>query len=428
MADIEKQLRAIEGQVEQAIRSGRESDAARLWTQILVLAPSHVAALTAVGQRAFRSGDLASARAAFDRLTLVAGHDPLHWTNLALICQQQNDAISEAAAIHGALSADPSDLLALILRAELFDRQGNRHQAAAAFGAVATVAPPMARLAPQFRPAVARARSFRDQYDHEFGVFLDQNLARVYEQFGAAPLDRFRDSLDILVGRKRRYQSQPSIFYYPGLPTIEFFDRALFPWLDGFEADTAAIADEFHNVLRADAGFEPYINYASDVPVNQWAELNHNPSWSAFHLLRDGQRVADNAVQCPRTMQLLATVPAPDQPGRSPVAMFSLLRPQTRIPPHTGVSNVRLVAHVPLIVPEGCGFRVGNTTRRWVPGQAWVFDDTIEHEAWNDSTQQRAVLIFDVWHPHLAEEERALITALMRSINAFTGDRGGFEL
>ncbi len=100
--------------------------------------------------------------------------------------------------------------------------------------------------------------------------------------------------------------------------------------------------------------------------------------------------------------------------------MFSLLKPGTRIPPHTGVSNARLVTHVPLIIPEQCGFRVGNTTREWVPGQAFVFDDTIEHEAWNLSDKLRVVLIFDVWHPELTPPERALITALAAGLNEFT--------
>jgi aspartyl/asparaginyl beta-hydroxylase (cupin superfamily) len=104
--------------------------------------------------------------------------------------------------------------------------------------------------------------------------------------------------------------------------------------------------------------------------------------------------------------------------------MFSLLKPGTRIPPHTGVTNVRLVTHLPLIVPEGCGFRVGNDTRQWVPGHAWVFDDTIEHEAWNDSDKLRVVLIFDIWHPHLTPPERALITALTEGVNAFTAGGG----
>ena len=127
-------------------------------------------------------------------------------------------------------------------------------------------------------------------------------------------------------------------------------------------------------------------------------------------------------------MAALRGAPQPDQPGRTPSAMFSLLKPKTRIPPHTGVSNVRLVTHLPLIVPPGCGFRVGNDTREWETGKAWVFDDTIEHEAWNDSEQLRVVLIFDVWHPQLSAAERAMITAMTAGINQFTQTAGGFAL
>jgi aspartyl/asparaginyl beta-hydroxylase (cupin superfamily) len=127
-------------------------------------------------------------------------------------------------------------------------------------------------------------------------------------------------------------------------------------------------------------------------------------------------------------MEALALAPQPDQPGRTPVAMFSLLKPKTRIPPHCGVSNARLVAHLPLIVPPGCGFRVGNDTREWVPGKAWVFDDTVEHEAWNDSAQLRVILMFDIWHPQLSSAERALVSAMSAGIHAFSATAGGFGL
>jgi aspartyl/asparaginyl beta-hydroxylase (cupin superfamily) len=127
-------------------------------------------------------------------------------------------------------------------------------------------------------------------------------------------------------------------------------------------------------------------------------------------------------------MKALEGAPQPEQPGRTPASMFSLLKPRTRIPPHTGVTNVRLVTHLALIIPEGCGFRVGNETRQWLPGRAWVFDDTIEHEAWNDSEKLRVVLIFDIWHPQLTPPEQAMITALTAGMNAFTGGSTGASL
>jgi aspartyl/asparaginyl beta-hydroxylase (cupin superfamily) len=107
--------------------------------------------------------------------------------------------------------------------------------------------------------------------------------------------------------------------------------------------------------------------------------------------------------------------------------MFSVLQPKTRIPPHTGIANTRLVVHLALIVPGGCGFRVGSETRAWREGEAWVFDDTIEHEAWNDSDRPRAILICDVWNPRLDEDERRAITALISAMDRFnqTGPAGG---
>jgi aspartyl/asparaginyl beta-hydroxylase (cupin superfamily) len=101
--------------------------------------------------------------------------------------------------------------------------------------------------------------------------------------------------------------------------------------------------------------------------------------------------------------------------------MFSVLQPRTRIPPHTGVANTRLVVHLPLIVPEGCGFRVGSETRAWREGEAWVFDDTIEHEAWNDSDRPRTILICDVWNPRLSGAERDAITSVMNAMDRFSG-------
>lgn len=421
------EISALEAQAARAVQSGREGEAAGIWGRILQLDPRHAPSLAGLGQIAFRRGDLQAARTAFERLVEADGRDPQQWVHLALACQGLKDEQAEEAALTRALSVDPSDLLALILRGNLHERRGRKHDAARAYGAAATVAPPPERLHPDLRPSLAHAIAFKRQYDQECAAYLDDFLSRAGEGHAGADLRRFRDSLDILVGRKRRYDSQSVVYHYPELPAIEFLDRGLFPWMDSLEAATDAIRDEFLAVLEAEEGFTPYITYPADVPTNQWAELNNSPRWSAFHLIHMGRRIEAHAAKCPRTMEILAGIDQPDMPGRTPSAMFSLLKPRTRIPPHTGVTNARLVAHLPLIVPAGCGYRVGNQTREWVPGKAWVFDDTIEHEAWNDSDKLRVVLIFDVWHPQLGEAERAMVTALSAGLNAFTGEAGGFE-
>lgn len=420
-----QQVGALEAEAVRAAQSGRDDVAVSLWSRILEIDPSHVRTLTTLGQRAFRNGDFQSARAAFQRIVDAEGSDPEQWINLALASRQLKDEATEERAIQRALTLDSLHLVALILRANLLERQGKTHDAARACLAVAQVSPPLERLHPDLRPAVSHALEYWEQYGRDIGAFLDQHLDSYYQTFAGENLKRFRDSLDIMVGRKRRYESRSELYHYPGLAPIEFFDRADFPWLDPIEAATDVIRDEFLAILQVEEGFTPYISYPPGVPLNQWVELNNSPRWSAFHLYKMGTLVEENAAKCPRTMKALAGAPQPDQPGRTPAAMFSLLKPRTRIPPHTGVTNVRLVTHLALIVPEGCGFRVGNDTRQWIPGRAWVFDDTIEHEAWNDSDKLRVVLIFDIWHPHLTPPERALITALTAGMNAFrTGSEG----
>ena len=425
---MRKEILALEEQALRAAQMGRMDDAKRAWERILALDTRHVRALDVLGQAAFRRGDLSQARSLLERLTQADGADPQQWVNLAVACQGLRDEAAEEAAITRALTVDPRNLLALLMRGNLMERRGKGHEAARAYGAAAAVSPAVDRLLPELRPAVAHALQFKEKYDRDCAAFLDRHLEGPLAACKGEDLRRFRDAVDILVGRKRRFESQPVILHYPRLAPIEFFDRSEFPWIDAVEAATDDVRAEFLEVLRSDQGFQPYIEYPPDVPHDQWAELNHSPRWSAFHLFKMGRRVEENAVRCPRTMALLAQAPQPHQAGRTPAAMYSLLKPRTRIPPHTGVTNVRLVVHLPLIVPPGCGFRVGNETREWEPGKAWVFDDTIEHEAWNDSDHLRVVFIFDVWHPHLTAPERSLVSALSEGLNAFAGAAESFEL
>jgi aspartate beta-hydroxylase len=419
----------LEAAAVRAAQRGNDPEAMQLWDRVLSIHPTHQQALAAKGRHAFRKGDLAAAHVAFSRLVEAAGQDPEHWVSLALVCQGQKDDQGEEEALAGALKADPSDLLALILRGNLFERQGRKHQAAAAYGAASAVAPSMDRLRPELRPAVLHARAYRERHQADMASFLDAFLEPYFREHAGERLDRFRDSLDIMVGRKRRFDSQSMIHHFPGLPAIEFFDRADFPWLDSIEASADTIRSEFLSVLRLESGFTPYINFPDGTPLNQWGQLNNSPDWSAFHLYKSGERIDANAARCPATMSALEAAPQPWQTGRTPSAMFSLLKPRTHIPPHTGVSNVRLVTHLPLIIPSNCRFRVGNEVRQWVPGKAWVFDDTIEHEAWNDSDELRVVLIFDIWNPLLSPVERAMVSAMSKALNVFSESiAGGFEL
>ena len=418
--DLTAEVAALQQKATDAQQRGLQQVAVDTWARVVSLVPNHVVGLTHLGQAAYGQGDFEAARVAFQRIAAADGKSPRQWINLALACQHLSDSEGEELALSKALAADPYNLLALVLRGKLQERQGKTSQAASSYGAAASVAPPLDQLPSDLRVAVNHAIAFCDQYNRSLAAFLDQTLEPHLRGGDRGALDRFQLSVDILVGRKRRFDPQPLRYFMPQLPVIEFFERSSFPWLDAVEAQWQAIRDEFLTVLRADEGFTPYITYGADQPVAQWAELNHSPRWSAFHLVKEGTRVVENASRCPTTMATWSQTPWPDQAGRTPVAMYSVLKPRTRIPPHVGASNCRLVTHLPLIVPAGCRFRVGNQTREWVPGKAWVFDDTIEHEAWNDSDQLRVVLIFDTWHPMLNPEERRMVTALNAALNDFS--------
>ena len=188
------------------------------------------------------------------------------------------------------------------------------------------------------------------------------------------------------------------------------FRANTFPWLAEIESKTATIRDELATILAEDASLiRPYVTLPPGTPANKWSGLNHSLQWGALHLWKDGRRDDAVCARAPQTAAAIEALPLSDLPQRTPTVFFSLLQPGAHLPAHTGVSNVRAIAHLPLIVPRGASFRVGGETRDWREGEAWVFDDTIEHEAWNRSDELRAILIFDVWNPHITAQERILL-------------------
>src|SRR6266513_1816154 len=268
-----------------------------------------------------------------------------------------------------------------------------------------------AEAAPAVREALSHAKALVEADHAALAAELEEPLAAVRERHGGGRQRRVDLCLEALLGRRSIFYSQPTWMYFPELPAIEFFERADFPWLEAVEAAADQIRAELLRVLAADReGLQPYIDFPPDMPLDQFRELNRSRRWSAYFLWNQSQPHAGHIARCPVTARVLEAVPLRARiEARAPTAFFSILDANTRIPPHTGVTNTRLTVHLPLIVPPGCGFRVGATTREWLPGQAWVFDDTIQHEAWNLSDTPRAILIFDIWNPLLSAAERELV-------------------
>jgi aspartate beta-hydroxylase len=400
---------------DKAAAAGNEADASRLLAQAQATAPRNTVVLNAVGMHALKLGEFSRARRHLQDAVELDPSAPLLWLHLALVCRAQADAGSEIAALEKALALDPFFYLALLQKATLLDRQAKKQRAAQVYNAFLQCLPQAAQQAPALKQAIQRARDSIAANNAALERFLQTRLAATQAGHTEASHVRFNHCLDVLLGKRRVFTPQPTFMYFPRLPALEFYERSEFPWLDAFEAATDEIRGELIQLLSADAdGVVPYVDYPNGAPLNQWQELNRSRRWGAYYLIKEGVRLEEHLTRCPKTAALLAAAPLADVRGQAPTAFFSLLEPNTRIPPHTGVTNTRLVVHVPLIVPPGCRFRVGSETREWKPGQAWVFDDTIEHEAWNNSDQSRAILLIDTWNPFLTAVERDLVrTATM---------------
>ena len=373
------------------------------------------------GIEALRKGDARKARESFERIVAAGQADASAYLGLAYACAGLKDHPAARAAVDRALALEPRNLRALIMKADYLAALGDARAASSFYRAVVSTAPPADQLPADLRSEFARAEAMCGRYAAQFEAFLRQRLAARGLADGRAT-GRFRDSLDILTGSKKIYFQEPRQYFFPGLPQIQFYDRGDFAWLDGVEAATADIRAELTEILKQESAFRPYVEGNPNLPQTDAQGMLNNPEWSAFYLWKNGAIVRENAARCPKTLSALADAPLARVPGRSPSILFSLLRPGARIPPHTGEVNTRLICHLPLIVPDRCSFRVGNDTRALVEGRAWVFDDTIEHEAWNGSERTRVILLFEIWRPELTAAERALVSAMFEAIDAYNDE------
>jgi aspartyl/asparaginyl beta-hydroxylase (cupin superfamily) len=381
----------------------------RIFREVLARG-EHPQALNALGLDALRQGDHAAATALLERAIAADREAPELWLNLARARREQGDGRGEEAALHGALSLDQRNFPALVRMAELLERRGDVPAASERWGGVLAMAPMIEERSPDLEAMLAHARGFVEQARKAFADRIDAGLAGARATATPSDLRRVDACVDHALGRREIFANRCAGMHFPFLPAEEYFDRLHFPWLEQLEAQTDVIRAEIAAVLAEDAGaIRPYVAMKPGTPANKWSPLDASLDWGAMHLWKDGRRDDAVCARVPRTAAIVEALPLSDLPGRTPTVFFSLLRPGAHLPAHTGVSNVRSIIHLPLIVPPGCTFRVGGETREWREGEAFAFDDTIEHEAWNRSDAVRAILIFDVWNPYILPVERDLL-------------------
>jgi len=210
------------------------------------------------------------------------------------------------------------------------------------------------------------------------------------EQIGGG-FKRFRRRLVRRAGR-RIIKAVADLMVRQGLVADRpVHDAAAYPFVAGIEADWRKIRGELDELLRHRAHLPSFHEISPDQKY-----ISHGDHWKVFILFGFGVPSERNCARCPETARLLRTVPGLQS------AWFSILAPHYHIPRHRGVTKSLLRTHLGLIIPaarDQCRMRVGDQMVHWEPGRCVVFDDFYHHEVWNDTDEQRVVLIFDFERP-----------------------------
>lgn len=415
-------------QAQRLLTEGRMAEAHSAFAAILELDPENAEALNFMALAALRGGDLARALALIEKARLRAANEPLTLYNHGRIlaaAERHDEAIH---AYREALRFAPNLHAARLNLGQALERVGQSRQAIVAYARALQDAQTAGRwLNPDttpvaFRPLVERAVR---QVKQQRRAMLAHLLEPLVERYGRDAMRRVERSLRVYLleetlpvpdsGRR------PTFFHFPGIPETPYLERKLFPWIDSLEADTERIRAELRSLLPSSQGREAVFG-SRELEADHLRGTDQPPTWNGYYFYRHGERRTENCERCSETAAALDRLPLCRIAGHGPEVLFSVFTPGTHLLPHRGVTNIRVVGHLPLIVPDSCELVVGGRSHRWQSGKVVVFDDTYEHEAWNRSQEIRVVLIFDLWSPHLDQAEREAMTLIIEDIGLFRSE------
>jgi len=281
---------------------------------------------------------------------------------------------------------------------------------------VSHLVPDVGQVQPVVAKEIEKRKARAEQHSKDMEGHLRKHLEHV------EPEPRFQHALDLLFEKKQRYLQEPRAFYFPELPARQFYDPDEFSWTEALVEAQDEILAEFKKLQSEPALFAPYIHASGNTPVNPNHPLLNSSDWSAMYIIKDGELNKPIADRMPSVLNALANAPLERVEKRGPTVLVSKLAPGSEIGAHKGFLNTRLTCHLPLIIPEDCGIRVGNEIRNWASGEVLIFNDTIDHEAWNKSANDRYVLIFFIWRPELSEREQSLVKHLLEGIDKYSSE------
>ena len=229
----------------------------------------------------------------------------------------------------------------------------------------------------------------KPEFDHDLAVSANRDPKPDYHSRAHSPgVPRTR-----LVRAALRLQEklEAAVVRASQLPDSAIYDTRDFPWVAELEADWRKIRAELDQVMVYRDRMPSFHEILKEV-----SNISADDTWKTFFLKGIGMDCAENVRRCPETMRLLGRVPSVT------TAFFSILSPGKHVPAHRGAYNGVLRLHLGLLVPEPrerCRIRIGNEFRSWQEGRGLIFDDSFNHEVWNDTDGWRVVLFVDFARP-----------------------------
>lgn len=356
------------------------------------------------------------------------------WMRLGACRLQLGDIPNAVDALERGLALAPDSFIVRLQLAEALQGLGRTEEALVHFFRAVNTAQAKGRwlndqtTAPDLRDRVRQAMAIIDAGRH--ALFFDA-IAPLVRQHGADEMQRVAYALEGYLGLRPAGspdpRQKPTFLHIPDLEPAPYFDRGLFPWYAALEQSADAIRMELQRVLSAREGLQPFLDFSGGARKGDFLDNPHDldtAAWDAYFFYRHGEVFDEHLAACPATAAALAQVPLTRIDGHAPEVLFSLLSPGTVIKPHHGVTNSRVVTHLPLIVPPDCALEVGGVEHAWTEGRCVTFDDTFLHAAWNRSDRLRVVMILDTWHPRLREVEVQALKQLVETIGHFNTRAG----
>ena len=410
------------------VRGGEVLQAELLYLAVLRDDPRATEAAHALAMLASQREDWPRARDFYQSLLRIDPADSTAALELAQVLCQLRQPGPAATLLRQVLNKQPGQHMGWLLLAETLDQLGDTFAASKARMQAVTRAQKAGLWTDvsNTHPAIVdRVLATIGKLRQERREYLMQSFEAVRREFGASAVVRVQRALLGYLGEVDTTppdaRQRPKFMYVPGLPDLPYHDPMLQPWAPALAAGWHELRDEALSLLGDAHNFESFLGLKpGEVRPEYVGGSAPNPAWDAHFFYRHGERYDANHARCPRTSSLIDSIPLCRVDNQAPEVCFSVLRPGSTIMPHHGVTNSRLVMHLPLVVPPDCALNiVGAGEHRWREGELMMFDDTYQHEAWNRSDQSRVILLMDCWNPYLDAAERQAIRQLIEAIDRF---------